>query len=69
MCEARGINPFAYLADFIPRVRDHPERRSTSCCLAQVAERTLRREALMRAGTGQQHGKHTGDDEKGPTAD
>jgi hypothetical protein len=27
MCEARGINPFAYLADFIPRVRDHPERR------------------------------------------
>lgn len=26
-CEARGINPFAYLADVIPRVQDHPMRR------------------------------------------
>ena len=26
-CEARGINPFAYLADVIPRVPDHPKRR------------------------------------------
>jgi transposase len=26
-CEARGINPFAYLADIIPRVQDHPKRR------------------------------------------
>jgi transposase len=26
-CEARGINPFAYLADVIPRVQDHPKRR------------------------------------------
>ena len=25
--EARGINPFAYLADVIPRVQDHPWRR------------------------------------------
>ena len=26
-CEARNINPFAYLADVIPRVQDHPKRR------------------------------------------
>ena len=26
-CETRGINPFAYLADVIPRVQDHPKRR------------------------------------------
>jgi len=26
-CEARGINPFAYLADVIPRVQDHPKRQ------------------------------------------
>jgi transposase len=26
-CEARGINPFACLADVIPRVQDHPKRR------------------------------------------
>ena len=26
-CEARGLNPFAYLADVIPRVQDHPKRR------------------------------------------
>ena len=26
-CDARGINPFAYLADVIPRVQDHPKRR------------------------------------------
>jgi transposase len=26
-CEARGINPFAYLVDVIPRVQDHPKRR------------------------------------------
>lgn len=26
-CEARGINPFAYLADVIPRVQDHPADR------------------------------------------
>ena len=26
-CEARGINPFAYLADVIPCVQDHPKRR------------------------------------------
>jgi len=26
-CEARGINPFVYLADVIPRVQDHPKRR------------------------------------------
>lgn len=26
-CEARGINPFAYLADVIPRVQDHSKRR------------------------------------------
>jgi transposase len=26
-CEARGINPFAYLSDVIPRVQDHPRRR------------------------------------------
>jgi transposase len=26
-CEARGITPFAYLADVIPRVQDHPKRR------------------------------------------
>jgi len=26
-CEARGINPFAYLAAVIPRVQDHPKRR------------------------------------------
>jgi transposase len=26
-CEARGINPFAYLADVIPRVQDHPKSR------------------------------------------
>jgi len=26
-CEARGINPFAYLSDVIPRVQDHPKRR------------------------------------------
>ncbi len=26
-CESRGINPFAYLADVIPRVQDHPKRR------------------------------------------
>jgi len=26
-CEARGINPFAYLANVIPRVQDHPKRR------------------------------------------
>jgi len=25
--KARGINPFAYLADVIPRVQDHPKRR------------------------------------------
>jgi transposase len=23
-CEARGINPFAYLADVLERVQDHP---------------------------------------------
>jgi transposase len=26
-CEARGINPFAYLTDVIPRVQGHPKRR------------------------------------------
>ena len=26
VCEARGI-PFAYLADVIPRVQEHPKRR------------------------------------------
>ena len=26
-CEARGINPFEYLADVIPRVQDHPADR------------------------------------------
>jgi len=26
-CEARGINPFAYLADVIGRVQDHPAKR------------------------------------------
>jgi transposase len=26
-CEARGINPFAYLADVLPRVSDHPNSR------------------------------------------
>lgn len=26
-CEARRINPFAYLADVIPRVQDHPAQR------------------------------------------
>ena len=26
-CEARGITPFAYLVDVIPRVQDHPKRR------------------------------------------
>ncbi len=26
-CEARGINPFAYLADVIPPVQDHPKSR------------------------------------------
>lgn len=26
-CEARGINPFAYLADVIARVQDHPARQ------------------------------------------
>lgn len=26
-CEARGINPFAYLSDVIARVQDHPARR------------------------------------------
>jgi transposase len=26
-CEARGINPSAYLADVIPRVQDHPKCR------------------------------------------
>jgi transposase len=26
-CEARGVNPFAYLADVIPRVQDHPADR------------------------------------------
>jgi transposase len=26
-CEARGINPFAYLSDVIPRVQDDPKRR------------------------------------------
>jgi hypothetical protein len=26
-CEARALNPFAYLADVIPRVQDHPKRR------------------------------------------
>ena len=25
-CESRGINPFAYLADVISRVQDHPRR-------------------------------------------
>lgn len=25
-CEARGINPFAYLADVLPRIGDHPAR-------------------------------------------
>jgi hypothetical protein len=26
-CEARRINPFAYLTDVIPRVQDHPKRK------------------------------------------
>jgi transposase len=26
-CEARGVNPFAYLADVIGRVQDHPADR------------------------------------------
>ena len=26
-CEARGINPFEYLADVLPRVSDHPQSR------------------------------------------
>ena len=26
-CEARGINPFEYLADVLPRVADHPNSR------------------------------------------
>lgn len=26
-CEARGINPFEYLVDVLPRVQDHPARR------------------------------------------
>jgi hypothetical protein len=26
-CEARSINPFAYLTDVIPRVHDDPKRR------------------------------------------
>jgi hypothetical protein len=46
-CEARGINPFAYLADVIPRVQDHPKRASTSCCpasgLALAATTSLHR--------------------------
>jgi hypothetical protein len=25
-CEARGINPFDYLADVLARVQDHPAR-------------------------------------------
>jgi transposase len=25
-CEARGINPFEYLADVLARVQDHPAR-------------------------------------------
>jgi hypothetical protein len=25
-CEARGINPFAYLTDVLARVQDHPAR-------------------------------------------
>jgi len=26
-CEARGINPFEYIADVLARVQDHPARR------------------------------------------
>lgn len=26
-CEARGINPFEYLVDVLPRVQDHPAAR------------------------------------------
>ncbi len=26
-CEARGINPFAYLSDVLTRVQDHPAKR------------------------------------------
>ncbi len=26
-CEARGINPYAYLADVVARVQDHPAQR------------------------------------------
>ena len=33
--EARGIHPFADLADVIPRVQDHPSAGSTSCCPAR----------------------------------
>ena len=25
-CEARGIDPFEYLTDVLPRVQDHPRR-------------------------------------------
>jgi len=26
-CEARGLNPFAYLSDVLTRVQDHPAKR------------------------------------------
>jgi hypothetical protein len=37
-CEARGLNPFAYLADAIPRVQDHPSAGSTSPALSALAQ-------------------------------
>ena len=40
VCEARGSKPFAYLADVIPSVQDHPSGGSTSC--SRDAGRALR---------------------------
>lgn len=38
-CEARGINPFAYLADVIPRVQDYPADRIAELLPAAWAQR------------------------------
>lgn len=39
-CEARGINPFAYVADAIPRVQDHPKCRLDELLPRSVVART-----------------------------
>jgi hypothetical protein len=51
-CEARGINPFEYLADVLARVQDHAPAASTRCAgrLGCGSRRRLTRAIQTRMG-------------------